>query len=58
MNDPVRVLRVTYNTIREAWQAISSEGLAESTVRARLDNGWGVDEAFLTPEQGESDAKS
>lgn len=39
----------TYNTIRDAWRAESPEGLKEVTVRARLNDGWIEEHAFLIP---------
>ena len=47
---PVKVGKVTYNNIRQAWRELSPEGLPEITVRKRLQMGWEPDDAFqLTP---------
>lgn len=36
----------TYNTIRDAWRALSPAGLPEITVRRRLTAGWVPEHAF------------
>jgi len=40
--------RVRYNTIRDAWRAVSPPDLPEITVRKRLELGWHPEDAFLT----------
>ena len=47
-NIEVTVNGVTYNTIRDAWRALSPDDLPEITVRKRLAAGWATDIAFLT----------
>lgn len=39
----------TYNSIAEAWRALSPDGLSQITVRQRLLLGWTPEQAFLTP---------
>ena len=39
---------VTYNTIRDAWRALSPDDLPEITVRKRLTAGWRPALAFTT----------
>jgi len=46
---PVKVGKVTYNNIRQAWRELSPEGLPEITVRKRLDMGWAPEDAFMIP---------
>lgn len=43
----VVVAGITYNNVRQAWRAISPEGLPEITVRKRLIAGWPPEIAFL-----------
>jgi len=38
----------TYNTIRDAWRALSPDDLPEITVRKRLKAGWDSRSALLT----------
>ncbi len=40
---------ITYNTVRQAWRALSPEELPEITVRKRLDAGWEPKVAFNLP---------
>ena len=42
----VTVGGITYNNVRQAWRAISPEGLPEITVRKRLKAGWLAIDAF------------
>ena len=46
-NIEVTVDGVTYNTIRDAWRALSPDDLPEITVRKRLAAGWEVGCAFF-----------
>lgn len=46
-NISVTVNGVTYNTIRDAWRALSPDDLPEITVRKRLIAGWIPEFAFL-----------
>ena len=39
----------TYNNVRAAWRAEARPGLPEITVRARLNAGWEIDDAFAWP---------
>jgi len=46
---PVTVKGIMYRSIAEAWRTTSPDTLKLITVRLRLRNKWGVDDAFLTP---------
>lgn len=46
---PIIVKGVHFESIAEAWRTLSPPTLKLITVRLRLRNGWGVDEAFLEP---------
>ena len=46
---PVTIEGITYNNVREAWRAVSPDGLPEITVRKRLDMGWEPVDAFGLP---------
>ena len=48
-NIEVTVDGVTYNTIRDAWRALSPDDLPEITVRKRLAAGWATTFAFRMP---------
>ncbi len=42
----IRVNGLIYNSVRDAWRAVSPEGLPEITVRKRLKAGWRIQDAF------------
>ena len=46
---PVTFEGYTYNSISAAWRALSPPGLPQITVRWRLNDGWRLGPAFLTP---------